>query len=81
MTSRLDRLESRGLVARKADPSDRRGILVQLTPKGGELVAAAVAANTAEERDILAGLGPEDVETLATLLHRLLARLEDMDGN
>lgn len=81
MTSRLDRLESRGLVARQADPGDRRGILVQLTPRGRELVDAAVAANTAEEQDILAGLGPKEVEALARLLQMLLTRLEDLDGN
>jgi DNA-binding MarR family transcriptional regulator len=81
MTSRLDRLESRGLVARKADPSDRRGILVQLTPKGGELVDSAVAANTEEEQDLLAGLGPREVEELARLLQALLTKLEDLEGN
>jgi DNA-binding MarR family transcriptional regulator len=80
MTSRLDRLESRGLVVRKADPADRRGILVELTPQGRELVDAAVAANTEEERALLAGLGPKDVEALARLLKDLLARLEDLDG-
>src|ERR1700737_3303363 len=68
MTSRLDRLESRGLVARTADPRDRRGILVQLTPTGRELVDSAVAANTEEEQDLLSGLGPKDVEELARLL-------------
>ena len=56
MTSRLDRLEARDLVVRRADPADRRGILVELTPKGKELVEAAVVANTAREREILAGL-------------------------
>lgn len=81
MTSRLDRLESRGLVARMADPRDRRGILVQLTPKGRELVDSAVAANTEEEQDLLAGLGPKDVEELARLLQQLLTRLEDLEGD
>jgi DNA-binding MarR family transcriptional regulator len=81
MTSRLDRLESRGLVTRQADPGDRRGILVQLTPKGRELVDAAVAANTEEEREILAGMGPEDVEALAALLQLLLTRLEGLEGD
>jgi len=81
MTSRLDRLESRGLVARQDDPGDRRGVLVQLTPKGLELVDAAVAANTAEEKDILDGMGPKDVESLGRLLRVLLSRLEDLDGD
>jgi DNA-binding MarR family transcriptional regulator len=81
MTSRLDRLESRDLVVRRADPADRRGILVELTPKGKELVEAAVVANTAREREILAGLSDEDVESLASLLRTLLTRLEDLDGD
>lgn len=80
MTSRLDRLESRGLVARHADPEDRRGILVELTPKGRELVDAAVAANTEQEVELLQGLGPGEAEALARLLRLLLARLEDPDG-
>jgi DNA-binding MarR family transcriptional regulator len=80
MTSRLDRLESRGLVARQADPADRRGILVELTSKGKELVDAAVAANTEEERALLADLGPKEAEALARLLKMLLTRLEDLDG-
>lgn len=81
MTSRLDRLESRGLVARQADPADRRGVLVQLTPKGRELVDAAVVANTQDEKRVLEELAPEESETLARLLRLLLARLEDLDGD
>jgi DNA-binding MarR family transcriptional regulator len=81
MTSRLDRLESRGLVTRQADPADRRGILVQLTPRGLELVDAAVAANTEQEKEVLAGLSPDDIKTLASLLRVLLTRLEDLDGD
>mgnify|MGYP002040674793 CR=1 FL=1 len=32
MTSRIDRLEKAGLIERRKHPSDRRGILVALTP-------------------------------------------------
>lgn len=34
MTGLLDRLERQGLITRQPDPSDRRGILIFLTPKG-----------------------------------------------
>ncbi len=35
MTNRVDRLAARGLVSRRTDPRDGRGILVALTPSGG----------------------------------------------
>ncbi len=80
MTGRLDRLEERGLVERHRDPGDRRAVLVELTEKGRELVDAAVAANTRAERGLLDGLGEREAKSLARLLQRLLARLEDPSG-
>jgi DNA-binding MarR family transcriptional regulator len=76
MTSRLDRLEERGLVKRSSDPSDRRGVLVDLTSKGRELVDSVVAANTTEERELVAGLTSAEFGSLAALLQKLLSRLE-----
>jgi DNA-binding MarR family transcriptional regulator len=80
MTSRLDRLERRGLVARTSDPTDRRGILVDLTPRGLELVDTVVAANTKEEKELVDGLTPAEISSLAGLLRTLLASLEDPGG-
>jgi DNA-binding MarR family transcriptional regulator len=37
----VDRLESAGLCARRANPSDRRSSIVELTPEGIELLAIA----------------------------------------
>ena len=37
----VDRLESAGLCARRANPSDRRSSIVELTPEGTELLAIA----------------------------------------
>lgn len=34
MTGLLDRLEKKGLLKRQPDPSDRRGVLIYLTPEG-----------------------------------------------
>jgi DNA-binding MarR family transcriptional regulator len=33
ITTAVDRLEARGFVARRGDPSDRRRVLIELTPK------------------------------------------------
>lgn len=77
MTSRLDRLEARGLVARSSDPNDRRGIHVDLTSKGLELVDRVVATNTEDEKRLLTGLSREDLGSLASLLRKLLSQLEE----
>lgn len=71
MTNRVDRLEARGLVRRRPDPSDRRGVLVGLTAAGRESVDAALAALVERERDLLDGLDEAERAELALLLRRL----------
>jgi DNA-binding MarR family transcriptional regulator len=80
ITSRLDRLERRALLARLPDPDDRRGVIVELTDQGLELVDAAVAANSISDAQILARLEPEEIETLEALLRKILAGLELPEG-
>ncbi|WFP66007.1 MarR family transcriptional regulator [Mesorhizobium sp. WSM4904] len=75
MTARLDRLEKAGLIQRAPHPSDRRGIVVQLTGKGLALVDEALTAHVANEHEILAGLTPEDREALARLLAKLISSM------
>lgn len=72
MTARLDRLEKAGLIQRAPHPSDRRGVVVQLTAKGRELTDAVLAAHVANEHEILAALTPAERETLASLLEKLI---------
>jgi DNA-binding MarR family transcriptional regulator len=81
MTNRLDRLEQAGLIARTPDPSDRRGTLVGLTPRGQELVDAVVTAHVANEHHLLAALSSVEREQLAQLLRTLLRSLEDRPGS
>jgi DNA-binding MarR family transcriptional regulator len=76
-TKRLDRLAEAGLVERRLDPSDRRGVLVRLTPKGKAIIDKAVEAHVANEERLLRSLGPADRRALDDLLRRLLADLED----
>ncbi|GAA3531701.1 MarR family winged helix-turn-helix transcriptional regulator [Nocardioides daeguensis] len=72
MTNRVDRLTTRGLVERHPDPTDRRGVLVRLTPDGKDAVDGAFAALLEAERELLSGLSAEDQAVLAGLLRRLL---------
>ena len=73
MTNRVDRLESRGLVERRPDPNDRRGVLVSLTASGRATVDAALDELLDREREILEPLGIDEATRLADAL-RLLAR-------
>jgi DNA-binding MarR family transcriptional regulator len=76
MTNRLDRLEQAGLVERLPDPEDRRGILVELTGEGRELVDSAVDAHRGLSKRLLGGLDPGEREELDRLLKNLLAPLD-----
>jgi DNA-binding MarR family transcriptional regulator len=76
ITSRIDRLERRGLVRRLADPDDRRGVIIELTDQGLEVVDAAVAANSVSDRQLLERLEPQELAQLEVLLRKLMAGLE-----
>ena len=76
MTNRVDRLESRGLVQRLPDPTDRRGVQVRLMPQGLDRVDAALADLLHRERDLLEGLSRTDQDELSALLRRLVAPFE-----
>jgi DNA-binding MarR family transcriptional regulator len=76
-TKRLDRLEAAGHIAREPDPSDRRGVLISLTPSGRSLVDRAAVGHMANERRILSGLTAAEQRQLADLLRKLLTTLPD----
>jgi DNA-binding MarR family transcriptional regulator len=76
ITSRLDRLERRGLVRRERHPNDRRGVLVELTSEGRSVLEQAVHANTESERELMAGLDDGEARELGQLLKKMLAALE-----
>jgi DNA-binding MarR family transcriptional regulator len=80
ITSRLDGLESRGLVKRTPDSNDRRALLVEVTDAGRDLLNEAVAANTKSERTLLGDLSAKEIATLSKLLRKMLAGLEPGSG-
>ena len=76
MTNRVDRLVTRGYVEREPDPTDRRGVIVRLTPTGMAVVDAALSDLLAHEHDLLAELGAGERDDLSGLLRRLLRPFE-----
>lgn len=72
MTNRIDRLTAKGLVSRRPDPLDKRGVLVQLTEAGLRTVDNAFAELLAGEEALLTGLDAGQQEQLAGLLRILL---------
>jgi DNA-binding MarR family transcriptional regulator len=79
MTNRLRRLEDAGFIARVPDPDDARGLLVELTAKGHELVDELAPLHLANERVMLAALSAKERRELAVLLAKLLASFEADD--
>jgi DNA-binding MarR family transcriptional regulator len=73
MTHRLDRLEERGLVRRKADKQDRRSVQVSLTVRGKKIVDSILGARMADATKSLGGLTKQERRELARLL-RLVGR-------
>ncbi len=78
----VNRLEARGWVSREPDPSDRRAVLVAITPQGAAAFDELRAQYRALLHEEMASLDADEVETLASavdILDRLIARLQKVD--
>ncbi|MER6440430.1 MULTISPECIES: MarR family winged helix-turn-helix transcriptional regulator [unclassified Streptomyces] len=71
VTGIVDRLEARGLVERRPDPSDRRVKLAAATEEGVR-VARSLRESLRFAREPLAGLSREERVSLRDLLQRML---------
>jgi DNA-binding MarR family transcriptional regulator len=77
LTSRLDRLERKGLVQRAANPADRRSVEVVLTEAGRELVDGVVSEHVRNEQEMLSVLSEREIDDLNRLTVKLLAHLSE----
>jgi DNA-binding MarR family transcriptional regulator len=76
LTNRIDRLERAGLLERITNARDRRGILLQLTAEGREVVDRVTAVYLANQNDVLNNaLTKDERELLGVLLRKLLNSL------
>jgi DNA-binding MarR family transcriptional regulator len=75
LTSRLDRLERKGLIQRVPHPEDRRSVEVELTPRGLELVDEVVTVHVRNESRILEALSERERAALDRAASKLIARI------
>jgi len=72
MTSRLDRLERTGLIRRTPDPTDRRGLVVRITPQGSKLARQALHELISTNHAFLEPLNRQQRNAIASALKQLL---------
>jgi DNA-binding MarR family transcriptional regulator len=77
VTYRINRLEQAGLVTRIPDPADRRGVLVELTPRGLDLADRAIEALARAEARVVDPLNADERRELERLLRKLLLSFGD----
>jgi DNA-binding MarR family transcriptional regulator len=81
LTRRVDRLVRRGLVSRRACPSDGRGSLAGLTEAGWEDLRQAAPTHVSGVRRYLLGpVSPEGIEQLASGLRSVRQALDGAAG-
>ncbi|WP_375488919.1 MarR family winged helix-turn-helix transcriptional regulator [uncultured Mycobacterium sp.] len=76
ITNRITRVENKGWIHRHIDPSDRRQILVTLTPQGHTRAREVFATKTLTEATLLAPLSAAKQHQLNNDLRVLLVALE-----
>src|SRR5256885_1341923 len=71
ITQLVDRLEKDGLVRRRPDPDDRRGVLAALTPAGEQAYAKGMRALVEAQHAIVRALSAGDAKSLKSALDAL----------
>jgi MarR family transcriptional regulator, organic hydroperoxide resistance regulator len=80
ITKMLRRLESCGLVERRADPEDARSLRVYLTEQGRALEEPVMRCWEHAEQTVLAGMNATDRRTFQRLLVRVKSNLDPAFG-
>ncbi len=80
LTSRLNKLESQNLIARLAEPSDRRTLRVQLTAAGEAVINEAIPRVFDVQRGRLQKLGDDGQKRLLAELSRFAEAIDTWPG-
>jgi MarR family transcriptional regulator, transcriptional regulator for hemolysin len=76
----IDRLEATGVVARQADPSDRRAKRVVITPRGLKLLTEIQEIAKVVNARIMSGIAKGDISRAENVLHKMKQQLIRMDA-
>ncbi|WP_424532190.1 MarR family winged helix-turn-helix transcriptional regulator [Sphaerisporangium viridialbum] len=78
LSHQLRRMEQRGLITREDCPGDARGTVIRLTAEGRRTIEAAAPGHVETVRRLFVdALTPDEIETLTSIAHRVLARISD----
>lgn len=77
ITGIIDRMEKKELLRRQRSTRDRRIIQVYLSPKALKMKEALLELQQTAGKDIIDNFSSEDIETLETLLSKLLVNVEE----
>lgn len=77
VTGLVDSLERRGLVRRAAHPTDRRSLIVEITPEGLSVLAEIRTTVHQQEKVWMSMLSDAELRRLVRLLHRVQQGLDE----
>lgn len=75
MTKLIDRLASKGLLARRRNAADRRSVVLDVTDAGKELALRVPAIFGKVTHQLLSGFTTDEVSALSAMLQRMAANL------
>jgi DNA-binding MarR family transcriptional regulator len=81
MTSRIDKLEKKGLVKRKIKKNDKRGVNVGLTKKGLKLIDEVIITHVRTQEKIVAVFDEEEQLVFISLLQKYLTHNVKKNNN
>ena len=80
VTGLVDSLERRGYATRTANPTDRRSVIVAITPAGLATAQAVRELIHANEKGWMSVLTEDEIATYIGLMHRIQASVEASAG-
>lgn len=81
LTSVVDQMVARKLIAKQVSPNDRRSYLVVTTPRGDRLMARFLPGHWQMMNEFYGGLSATERHQLARLLDKLLASVQPEDDS